>query len=172
MYDVCRREGRQHIKGFAGGHINPAVSLMFLSFRQLAPVRFILYTLVQTAGAFVGSALSYALYHGTSTVAIRLRAISAFNFQRPSTNSTEEFGLWSVQREPPASSPRIRPTIWAFSTVSSIRFEQTLSFSGVHIAVYGVCCATACNDLISDSTPDRALACPLHPLHRQIGGVG
>ncbi|KJH50196.1 putative aquaporin-9 [Dictyocaulus viviparus] len=47
----------------SGGHINPAVSLMFLSFRQLAPVRFVLYTLVQTAGAFVGSALAYALYH-------------------------------------------------------------------------------------------------------------
>ncbi|EPB70217.1 aquaporin-9 domain protein [Ancylostoma ceylanicum] len=47
----------------SGGHINPAVSLMFLTFRQLAPVRFILYTLVQTAGAFVGAALSYALYH-------------------------------------------------------------------------------------------------------------
>ncbi|VDL73738.1 unnamed protein product [Nippostrongylus brasiliensis] len=47
----------------SGGHINPAVSLMFLSFRQLAPIRFVLYTLVQTAGAFVGSALAYAMYH-------------------------------------------------------------------------------------------------------------
>lgn len=47
----------------SGGHINPAVSLMFVSFRQLAPVRFVLYTLVQTAGAFVGAALAYALYH-------------------------------------------------------------------------------------------------------------
>ncbi|KAK6013424.1 channel protein, MIP family, partial [Ostertagia ostertagi] len=47
----------------SGGHINPAVSLMFLSFRQLAPARFILYTIVQTLGALVGSALAYALYH-------------------------------------------------------------------------------------------------------------
>ncbi|VDK56310.1 unnamed protein product [Cylicostephanus goldi] len=48
---------------FAGGHINPAVSLMFMTFRQLSPARFILYTLAQTAGAFVGAAVSYALYH-------------------------------------------------------------------------------------------------------------
>ncbi|CAJ0963236.1 unnamed protein product, partial [Mesorhabditis belari] len=47
----------------SGGHINPAVSLMFLSFRALSPVAFILYTLVQTAGAFVGAALTYAVYH-------------------------------------------------------------------------------------------------------------
>ncbi|XGW12588.1 hypothetical protein V3C99_013343 [Haemonchus contortus] len=47
----------------SGGHINPAVSLMFMSFRQLAPVRFILYTIAQTLGALVGAALAYALYH-------------------------------------------------------------------------------------------------------------
>ncbi|KAJ1347231.1 hypothetical protein KIN20_002248 [Parelaphostrongylus tenuis] len=47
----------------SGGHINPAVSLMFLSFRQLTCARFLLYTLVQTAGAFFGAALAYALYH-------------------------------------------------------------------------------------------------------------
>jgi MIP family channel proteins len=46
----------------SGGHINPAVSLMFLTFRQLTPLRFILYTLVQTAGAFVGAALAYLVY--------------------------------------------------------------------------------------------------------------
>lgn len=47
----------------SGGHINPAVSLMFLSFRQLAPVRFVLYCLAQTAGAFFGAALTYLVYY-------------------------------------------------------------------------------------------------------------
>ncbi|KAH7729855.1 CRE-AQP-2 protein [Aphelenchoides avenae] len=47
----------------SGGHINPAVSLMFLTFRQINAVRFLLYTLVQTAGAFFGAALAYAVYH-------------------------------------------------------------------------------------------------------------
>ncbi|KAL3068659.1 hypothetical protein niasHT_038312 [Heterodera trifolii] len=37
----------------SGRHINPAVSLMFLSFKQLAPLRFVLYSLVQLAGAFL-----------------------------------------------------------------------------------------------------------------------
>ncbi|CAJ0574761.1 unnamed protein product, partial [Mesorhabditis spiculigera] len=47
----------------SGGHINPAVSLMFLSFGSLKPLRFILYTLVQIAGAFVGAALTFVLYN-------------------------------------------------------------------------------------------------------------
>lgn len=47
----------------SGGHINPAVSLMFLTFRQLSPIRFILYALVQTLGAFVGAAFAYLVYH-------------------------------------------------------------------------------------------------------------
>jgi len=46
----------------SGGHINPAVSLMFLTFRQLTPIRFVLYSLVQTAGAFVGAAIGYGVY--------------------------------------------------------------------------------------------------------------
>lgn len=36
---------------------------MFLTFRQINAVRFLLYTLVQTAGAFFGAALAYAVYH-------------------------------------------------------------------------------------------------------------
>jgi len=46
----------------SGGHINPAVSLMFLTFGQINALRFVLYSLVQTAGAFVGAALAYLVY--------------------------------------------------------------------------------------------------------------
>nr|CAD2148240.1 unnamed protein product [Meloidogyne enterolobii] len=46
----------------SGGHINPAVSLMFLSFKQLAPIRFALYSLVQLLGAFFGAAIAYLVY--------------------------------------------------------------------------------------------------------------
>ncbi|KAI1712531.1 major intrinsic protein domain-containing protein [Ditylenchus destructor] len=46
----------------SGGHINPAVSLMFLTFGQISALRFVLYALVQTAGAFVGAALAFAVY--------------------------------------------------------------------------------------------------------------
>jgi aquaglyceroporin related protein len=47
----------------SGGHINPAVSLMFLTFRQITALRFIVYVIAQTLGAFVGAALTYAVYH-------------------------------------------------------------------------------------------------------------
>lgn len=47
----------------SGGHLNPAISLMFLSFRQISPLRFFLYCLSQVAGAFVGSALTYLMYY-------------------------------------------------------------------------------------------------------------
>jgi aquaglyceroporin related protein len=46
----------------SGGHINPAVSLMFLTFGQLSALKFLLYTLVQTLGAFVGAAIAYLVY--------------------------------------------------------------------------------------------------------------
>lgn len=46
----------------SGGHINPAVSLMFLTFKQLTPVRFVLYSLVQLAGAFVGALVTFLVY--------------------------------------------------------------------------------------------------------------
>ena len=43
-----RNQGIRRIRvTLAGGHINPAVSLMFVSFRQLAPVKFVLYLLAQ-----------------------------------------------------------------------------------------------------------------------------
>lgn len=48
----------------SGGHLNPAVSLMFFTFRQITIVKFFLYTLVQTAGAFFGAALAYVVYWG------------------------------------------------------------------------------------------------------------
>lgn len=35
---------------------------MFLTFKQITPLRFLLYSLVQTAGAFVGSAITYLVY--------------------------------------------------------------------------------------------------------------
>jgi glycerol uptake facilitator-like aquaporin len=47
-----------------GGHINPAVSLMFVTFKKLSPVRFLLYFLVQLAGAFFGAAVAYMVYCG------------------------------------------------------------------------------------------------------------
>ncbi|VDM47104.1 unnamed protein product [Toxocara canis] len=46
----------------SGGHVNPAVSLMFMTFGQLTPIAFVLYTLAQTAGAFFGSAFAFLVY--------------------------------------------------------------------------------------------------------------
>ncbi|TKR80155.1 hypothetical protein L596_014275 [Steinernema carpocapsae] len=47
----------------SGGHINPAVSIMFFSFRQMSFVKFVLYCVAQTLGAFVGAALTYIVYY-------------------------------------------------------------------------------------------------------------
>lgn len=47
----------------SGGHLNPAISLMFLSFRQISPLRFVLYFLAQIGGAFVGCAVTYLIYY-------------------------------------------------------------------------------------------------------------
>lgn len=46
----------------SGGHINPAVSLMFLTFKQLSLARFALYSLAQLAGAFVGALVTFLVY--------------------------------------------------------------------------------------------------------------
>ncbi|KAI6174561.1 hypothetical protein M3Y97_01004200 [Aphelenchoides bicaudatus] len=46
----------------SGGHINPAVSLMFLTFRQITAVRFALYAVAQLLGAFVGALITYIVY--------------------------------------------------------------------------------------------------------------
>jgi MIP family channel proteins len=52
----------------SGGHINPAVSIGFLALGQLKPIRFLLYYLVQLAGAFVGAALAYLVYRDAINV--------------------------------------------------------------------------------------------------------
>ncbi|CAB3404427.1 unnamed protein product [Caenorhabditis bovis] len=52
----------------SGGHINPAVSLAFLSVGQLAPLRFVLYTIVQSLGAFLGAAVVYVVYNDAINV--------------------------------------------------------------------------------------------------------
>uniref|UniRef100_A0A8L8K4I7 Aquaporin n=1 Tax=Heligmosomoides polygyrus TaxID=6339 RepID=A0A8L8K4I7_HELPZ len=48
----------------SGGHYNPAVSLAMVSFGKLPFTHFLVYIVVQTAGAFVGAAASYGLYYG------------------------------------------------------------------------------------------------------------
>jgi glycerol uptake facilitator-like aquaporin len=48
----------------SGGHINPAVSLMFLTFRQINAIRFIVYAIAQLLGAFVGALITYIVYSG------------------------------------------------------------------------------------------------------------
>jgi glycerol uptake facilitator protein len=45
-------------------HLNPAVSLVAFTFGQLSFCHFLLYSLVQTAGAYLGALLTYALYFG------------------------------------------------------------------------------------------------------------
>ncbi|WKY09714.1 hypothetical protein Q1695_002236 [Nippostrongylus brasiliensis] len=47
----------------SGGHYNPAVSLTMVTFGKLPIHHFFVYIVVQTAGAFVGAAVSYALYY-------------------------------------------------------------------------------------------------------------
>ncbi|KAL3080953.1 hypothetical protein niasHS_011404 [Heterodera schachtii] len=46
----------------SGGHLNPAVSLAFVSLGKLPFSHFLLYSLVQTVGAFFGSALCFHVY--------------------------------------------------------------------------------------------------------------
>ncbi|CAD5214329.1 unnamed protein product [Bursaphelenchus xylophilus] len=46
----------------SGGHINPAVSLMFFTFRQLSAIKFAIYVAAQFLGAFVGALLTYIVY--------------------------------------------------------------------------------------------------------------
>uniref|UniRef100_A0A7I5ECW2 Major intrinsic protein domain containing protein n=2 Tax=Haemonchus contortus TaxID=6289 RepID=A0A7I5ECW2_HAECO len=47
----------------SGGHYNPAVSITMLTFGKLSFSHFIIYCIVQTAGAFVGAATAYLLYY-------------------------------------------------------------------------------------------------------------
>ncbi|GMT16425.1 hypothetical protein PFISCL1PPCAC_7722, partial [Pristionchus fissidentatus] len=46
----------------SGGHFNPAISLVMVTFGRLSVAHFALYCIVQTAGAFVGSAIAYGVY--------------------------------------------------------------------------------------------------------------
>lgn len=46
---------------FAGGHLNPAISLAFLLAKKISLQRFVCYVISQLAGAMTGSALVYAV---------------------------------------------------------------------------------------------------------------
>lgn len=48
----------------SGSHVNPAVSIMFYIFKEISLIRCILYSIVQTAGSFVGAGLTYLVYYG------------------------------------------------------------------------------------------------------------
>ena len=52
----------------SGGHINPAVSFGMLIARKISIVRFLLYTVVQCAGAIVGAALLRGLIPNEGTI--------------------------------------------------------------------------------------------------------
>jgi glycerol uptake facilitator-like aquaporin len=53
-----------------GGHLNPAISLIMYTFGRLSFARFIIYSLAQTAGAFVGAAIAFLLYYGSTFSAV------------------------------------------------------------------------------------------------------
>lgn len=46
----------------SGGHINPAVSLMFLTFKQITAIKFAVYVAAQFLGAFIGALITYIVY--------------------------------------------------------------------------------------------------------------
>uniref|UniRef100_A0A915BDJ8 Aquaporin n=1 Tax=Parascaris univalens TaxID=6257 RepID=A0A915BDJ8_PARUN len=47
----------------SGGHLNPAISLMFYTFGKLPLLHVLYYSIAQTVGAFVGTALAYSVYY-------------------------------------------------------------------------------------------------------------
>ncbi|KHN88135.1 Aquaporin-3 [Toxocara canis] len=47
----------------SGGHLNPAISLMFYTFGKLPLIHVLYYSIAQTVGAFIGTALAYTLYY-------------------------------------------------------------------------------------------------------------
>ncbi|MFH4979204.1 hypothetical protein AB6A40_005913 [Gnathostoma spinigerum] len=53
----------QLASNISGGHLNPAISLHFLSMGRLCIYDFLLYTVAQICGAYVGSALMYVTYY-------------------------------------------------------------------------------------------------------------
>ena len=56
--------------GVSGGHMNPAVSVMAFVLGNLSFVRMVLYSIAQTAGAFLGASLTYITYYGSKSAAI------------------------------------------------------------------------------------------------------
>ena len=47
-----------------GGHVNPAMSLLFTILGRLSWKKFVLYVLAQTLGGFVSGAIVYSVYYG------------------------------------------------------------------------------------------------------------
>uniref|UniRef100_A0AAU6SI37 Aquaporin 1 n=1 Tax=Steinernema carpocapsae TaxID=34508 RepID=A0AAU6SI37_STECR len=60
----------------SGGHLNPAISLVMVTFGRLKLVHFFLYTIVQTFGALLGSGLMYLVYYDAIQHAIAHENIS------------------------------------------------------------------------------------------------
>jgi MIP family channel proteins len=52
----------------SGGHINPAVTIAFLTLGAIKPVKAIVYIFAQIAGAFFGALLTYLLYNDAINV--------------------------------------------------------------------------------------------------------
>lgn len=48
----------------SGGHFNPAVSFAMLTLGKLSAKDFLVYCVVQTAGAFIGAAGAFGIYYG------------------------------------------------------------------------------------------------------------
>lgn len=54
----------------SGGHINPAVTVAFLTLGAIKPLRAIAYIVAQIAGAFVGAMLTYFVYSDAINVSL------------------------------------------------------------------------------------------------------
>lgn len=109
-----------------GGHLNPAISLMMFTFGRLSFIRFIVYTLAQTAGAFVGAAMSFLVYYGI----ILCRIIKIFSFiineilsiQMQSIITMAVFVQWSAIQVQHSSFHHFHKTMWVSVRHCSIRW--------------------------------------------------